>query len=216
MSLKDDCLKAARADAIPQADAGLWYVRKIVYKKNTLARRDKKLVEVPAGSYTYLMHLNEEKMHIEPPGEVVMTDTPDELKTHLEFMLRAFGEVLVTGLGLGCVVRGLLQNPAVGKITVVERSFEVLKLVGQYMPKDPRILIVLADALKWVPLAVDHGHKWDCAWHDLWTDNERGEPHLQIWHAKLIAELYHATKFQGAWAFPREQKRAWQRIANLI
>jgi hypothetical protein len=39
-----------------------------------------------------------------------MNDFPQELKKHLDFVLRARGRVLVTGLGLGCVVRGLYRE----------------------------------------------------------------------------------------------------------
>lgn len=212
---RTDILEAARAEAIPTGTSGLWFIWKHTFEKDTIAKRGSKLCEIPAGTYTYLCHMDEQHLMQNPPGEVVMEDTEEELSKHLDFIMRAFGQVLLTGLGLGCVARGLLRNPRVEKVTIVERSLDVLKLVGRYLPSDPRLNIVLADALHWVPNAVLHGHKWDCAWHDLWSDESRGEPHLQVLHSRLIMALASKTAMQGAWALPREFRRAC-RVKNCL
>lgn len=130
-NLKQTVLAAARADAIPAGDSGLWMVRKDIARKPILAKRNDKLVQIPAGTYTSLVRWTESTLHLH--GEVVMHDVPAELNTHLDFMLRANGRVLVTGLGLGCVVRGCLANPAVRHVTCIENSVDVLKLVAPYM-----------------------------------------------------------------------------------
>ena len=72
--------------------------------------------------------------------------------------------------------------------------------------------MIHADALEWVK---NNGQGFDCAWHDLWSDEDRGEEHLQLKHSKLLAELAPKIPMQGAWAFPRDQKRLWRETTNI-
>ena len=211
MSLKDEILRAAKADAIPEGKSGLWFIEKHTFRKPAIGKRSDKFVEVPPGTYTYLRRLTTMSMYATPPGEPVMHDTPDELQTHLEFMLRARGHVLVTGLGLGCVARGLLANPAVRFVTVLEKSCDVMRLVYPWMPTK-RIQIIRTDALRWVKKC---RHPFDCAWHDLWSDHDAGDEHLQVMHSTLICSLAPAIRFQGAWDMPRWSKRLWNRSGEL-
>ena len=157
-----------------------------------------------AGTSTALLCATQSTMHLD--GELVMHDTPYELNTHLNFMLKAWGRVLITGLeSVGCVTRGVLANPRVSTVTVIEQSAETyLKLVEPYMPKGPRITIIKADALTWTK---DTGQYFDYAWHDLWTNPDRNEPALQVWHGKLIRNMAHKATIQGAWGFPSYLRR---------
>lgn len=203
-SLRRTVLAHARADAIPAATDGLWRVKKFALAKPfPVPRETGRVVTLPAGAYTQLYRLTEATMHL--LGELVMQDTPDELATHLDFMLRARGRVLITGLGLGCVARGCLANPHVEHVTIVERDASVLRLVTPHMPQTDRLQIQHADARDFVkdcPAGF-----YDCAWHDLWTDPDKGEPHLQTWHAELVCELAGKVKLQGAWQFPKWMKQ---------
>jgi hypothetical protein len=210
MSLKTECLKAARADAIPEGECGLWNVKKTHLPKKILARNNDRIAMVPAGIYTALLRLTDSTLHI--GGELVMNDIPDELNTHLIFMLRAHEEVLITGLGLGCVLRGCLVNPAVKKIVVLEREPDVIKLVAPYLPRD-RFEIIETEAEGW---CANTTRTFDCAWHDLWTDEEAGEEHLIIKHASLVSAMSAKVKFQGAWAWPRCYRRLWAQAARVI
>lgn len=199
----DTILQAARATEIPARWSGLWFIEKTELKQEMPAPYRDEMRILPAGIYTALFRMTDGTMMNFPPGVVVMEDTPFELRTHLEFMLRAKGRVLVTGLGLGCVVRGLLSNPNVTHVTCIERSADVLKLVQPYMPKD-RLAIIQADALKWTATT---DQTFDYAWHDLWTNREAGEPFLDIWHTQLIFNCHDKVKNQGAWKYSREAKR---------
>jgi len=198
--IKQTILSNMRAEHIPAAWSGLWYIQKAKIDTNSFV--DKKGY-LPSGIYTDLFRLTTATLDKEPPGEVVMEDTPFELSKHLNFVLRATGSVLVTGLGLGCVVRGLLANPAVEHVTCIEKSSDVLKLVKPHMPVD-RLTIIQADALEWTK---DNPLRFDCAWHDLWTDRDAGEPHLDHWHMKLFFNCRKNVSFQGAWAFNRGFRR---------
>jgi hypothetical protein len=199
----DNILAAMKADGIPEGWSGRWFVKKLIIPKALSGTRNEKQETVLPGIYTFLRCLTDATLYNDQPGEVVMEDTPFELRTHLGFILRARGKVLVTGLGLGCVVRGLLANPAVEHVTCIENSRDVLALVSPHMPKE-KLTLIHADALEWT---ANNLEKFDCAWHDLWTNPEQGEPHLDIWHARLILNCRDTVKRQGAWAFERTFKR---------
>jgi hypothetical protein len=117
--------------------------------------------------YTLLWRESWRTLHLPGPGEIVMEDSHHELARHLPIWLNARGRVLVTGLGLGCVVRGLLANPAVTHIDVVEIDPDIIRVVWPEFQREERCLIREGDALNmtWPP-----GTFWDYAWHDLWTD----------------------------------------------
>src|SRR6185295_15069938 len=108
-----------KADCVPAGWSDLWYIIKSSFTEATPSVRNKKPVLLPPGIYTFLYRLTDATLHHDPPGEVVMEDTPFELQTHLGFVMHARGRVLVTGLGLGCVIRGLLANPSVEHITCI-------------------------------------------------------------------------------------------------
>ena len=60
------------------------------------------------------------------------------------------GTVLVAGLGLGLIVHTLAQNPKVDRIVVVERSLDVIDLVGPVVPSK-NLEIVHADWYEYNP-----------------------------------------------------------------
>lgn len=200
--IKQEILKAMKADGIPSGSSGLWAIRKSTINQNQQMKRHGVDVVLPADCYTFLFRYTDNTIFRDPPGEVVMEDTPFELQTHLGFVLKAYGRVLVTGLGLGCVVRGLLLNERVEHITVIENSKDVLSLVQPYIPTE-RTTIIEAEALEWSSKNKDW---FDCAWHDLWTNRDNGEPHLDFWHTSLFINLQRMVKNQGAWAFNRNGK----------
>lgn len=206
MSLKEDILRAARADSIPAGESGTWSVRKWAIDRPRIgysADRSRSGV-IPAGSYTSLVKLTMATMHNADPGECVMLDAPHELRTHLDFMMRAKGRVLKTGLGLGCVVRGCLVNPAVTHVTVIERDPHVLKLVAPHMPKD-RVEIIQADAIQWCK---ETDRQFDSAWHDIWNDDDLNEPPLAVLHGDLLCATSKKVKGpHGAWDFPRFMRK---------
>ena len=199
----NDYLAVMKADAIPAAWSNLWFTKKLTLAKDTVTNRHGYPVHLPRGTYTYLRFLTEATLYDEQPGAVVMEDTPFELRTHLGFVMQASGSVLVAGLGLGCVVRGLLANQNVEHVTCIENSPDVLKLVGPFMPTE-RLTIIEADALTWT---AQNRQRFDCGWYDLWTNPDKNEPHLDIWHGQLFTNCRKTVKRQGAWAFRRDMKR---------
>ena len=206
-------LAAMRADAIPENHAGPW---RILRYSTAIGTKDPHGRWVSPGTYTALLRTD----HVRPghpEGESVMSDHGAELRRHLEFLLRAEGRVLVTGLGLGCVVRGLLELPRIESIDVVERDPHVIGMVAPHLPDDKRVTIHLMDACDFV---ASTKVSWDFAWHDLWsTESESG---MHLVHTRLLFGLRGRVRWQGAWAFPRflrrlaqiksPETRAWSRF----
>jgi hypothetical protein len=200
-----------RADAVPAGSDGLWVVRKLNRPHRATIEHCGKHKVVDAESFTLLSCYTTATLM--KGGDTVMHDTREELVTHLDFALRASGRVLITGLGLGCVARGALANPAVTRVFVVERDKSVLRLVGPWMPRDPRLTIIHADALTFCRRTHE---QFDCAWHDLWTNEDRGEGELSKVHADILKAMGKRVRFQGAWNFPRVVRKLLQRDGVAI
>lgn len=133
--------------------------------------------------------------------DTVMEDSPRELKRHLPIFIHGKGHVLKTGLGLGCVVRGLLKKDDVTKISVIEIDEQIIEVIGEEFQNNPRVNIYHGDALEFDTEILG---RIDYAWHDIWVPQNKG---LQTLHAQLIGKYKECSKIQGAWAFPREFKR---------
>lgn len=159
----------------------------------------------PAGVYTKLL-VN---------GQLWMSDTPDERSDHCEplFQAQHLGArtALVTGLGLGMVVGGLLQLESIESVTVVELNTDVTQLVGWYYQQMAANLgksfeVVTGDAMN--PSALFHsGSHWDVAWHDIWANicADDYEEH------KLIRRRYgRRVSWQGVWCGDEVRRAARQ------
>jgi spermidine synthase len=84
------------------------------------------------------------------------------------------GTILIGGLGVGFSLREALAHPGIGKVVVVEREQAVIDwnrsvLGNAAMLADPRVDIVCADLLTWLPSAgrfdalcldIDNGPEW--------------------------------------------------------
>lgn len=202
-----DLLEAMRADAIPNGTSGPWAVW-TWDSDGAGSGLDENYPLVPAGRYKVLRCATASTIHI--GGESVMSDDPPELRRHLEFVLRARGRVLITGLGLGCVLRGVLTRPEVTRVDVVERERDVLKLVLPHLPDDPRLHVHHSEAIDWLENVVPD-ERWDTVWHDVWGDTDAGELHTQVTHGRLLLALRgRVDDWQGAWNFPRHLKRTYR------
>jgi hypothetical protein len=157
-----DYMRLMRADVVPVGAHGLWTIDRF----DLAAPLDMRGVVAPAGRYTSLRRLEEAT---DGPGDcglvwrTWMSDVPAETETALPFLHVAHGDVLVTGLGLGTILRALVEKPEVRLVTVVELNPAVLALVGPTYADHPKIQLVPGDAL-----TVDLGETFDCAWHDIW------------------------------------------------
>jgi hypothetical protein len=140
---------------------------------------------IEAGTYTRLMYTD----------IIVMSDTSAEKRDHLEFLIRAKGNILINGLGLGYAIEACCRKTSVKTITVIEKSSDVIWLCKQhYLNKYPcKLEIIHADAFTWEPPT---GTKYDAAWHDIWNHISSGNiPEMNQLHQKYKG----IADWQGSW-----------------
>jgi len=198
MAPEEYCFAARVPLTLKPQEFGLWTIKRYFFDENMNAVMQAYFkVRVGHAYYTALHRLTQATLHHD--GEVVMEDSMLELKKHLPIFMNGRGRILVTGLGLGCVVRGLLAKPEVDHITVVEIDSGIIRVVGKEFQGNPRVTIIHEDALT---ARVDG--KFDFAWHDIWTE---GDEHLQVLHTKLLVRFFDQCGKQGAWNYPKYLKR---------
>ena len=146
----------------------------------------------PAGTYRGLLY----------KGEVIMSNTPNEIGDHYPLFRNASGRVLINGLGLGMCIEMIIDK--VDHITAVEISEDIIKLVGLYYKDNPKVEIVHTDAFEYKP---EKGIRFNAVWHDVWpeicTDNL---PEM----ARLHRKYGRLTDWQGSWMKPyleREKRK---------
>ena len=130
--------------------------------------------------------------------KLVMSDTPSEIRDHLDVIGKAKGHVLIGGLGLGMVVAACLEKgeDIVGLVTVVEISPDVVKLVGHHLYDKfgyERLEIIQDDIFTWQP---PKGVKYDVAWFDVW-DNVCGDAAPEM--SKLKRRFARKAEWKGCW-----------------
>ncbi len=209
--MKQDFLRAARCpDTLSAQSFGLWTIERRECPSDPYAAGMFRLATGGYNHQTALCRLTEETMHQEP-GEVVMEDSVRELSRHLPIWLNARGRVLISGLGLGCVVRGLLASLHVSHIDVIELDRDIIHIVGAEFADNPRVTLHHGDALKWeIPTQAS----WDFAWHDIWC--EGGSLPLHRLHLRLIDRYLDHCETQGAWMLPRVIKRRVRQNWRLV
>jgi hypothetical protein len=145
---------------VPDGISGDWKVETFEVPKNDFSQMIslfKTGRSVPAGTYKRLMR----------NGHCVMSNTPDEIDDLKRFIWKAKGSVLVNGLGIGVLLKALLNNPEITDVTVIEKSEDVIKLVAPVYLADSRVNIINDDAFEYKP---PKDKKYDAVWHDIWDD----------------------------------------------
>lgn len=104
-------------------------------------------------------------------GETLwMEDSRHERETQqvaIDEAKRRGGRVLTTGLGLGMFADLVLESPAVESVTIIEKNLEVVNLTWLTLKAKhgPRVILILADALEWMPTS-----RYTVVWHDFWAE----------------------------------------------
>lgn len=115
-----------------------------------------KLQGISPGTYTRLMYR----------GQVIMSDTNMEKRTNLEFVRNAYGNVVVGGLGIGLILMAIQDKEDVRTITVLEKSKEIIQMVGEQLPLNKKVKIIQADVFEWEPKESDC---FNTIYMDIWT-----------------------------------------------
>lgn len=107
-------------------------------------------------------------------GRLWMTDAEFECWTNQGVVNRAYGDVMIAGLGLGLIVGPMLAMDSVTSITVLERSPDVIALVGPRY-QNPRLTIVEADVYQWEPPKKAYNFIYFDIWPDVPNSDNREE-----------------------------------------
>lgn len=175
---------------IPTGKIGMAEIQKFEVSQSASNFQAMRREWVPPGNYTRLI----------THGQLMMSDTPQEMRDHVIFFWRAHGHVLIHGLGLGCCLDVVRHMESVKKVTVIEISQDVIDLVGSHFEKDPNVEIIHADALVWkAPKDVRFG----AVWHDIWANMcEDNKPEM----TRLSRRYGQKTDWQGCWARERMER----------
>lgn len=109
---------------------------------------------IPNGTYVSLKHR----------GEIVMSNTPMEQQTNLEFVSKAHGKVLIGGLGIGMILLAIQDKENVEHITVVEKSKEVVELVANQLSLNEKVNIIIDDVFTYKPSI-----RYNTIYMDIWN-----------------------------------------------
>lgn len=153
-----------------------------------------------------------------PSSELWMTNTPREIMDHTPAFERATGRVLVHGLGLSCLISGLLAKPDVTHIDIVEIEKDVISLIGPAYEQENRVTIHQGNCIDY---PWPSGTHWDYVWHDIWATisaNNLTDPDLS--EGGITYEMLHRSfggrcTAQDSWAFERAQAQRQQQIAMI-
>lgn len=111
-----------------------------------------------------------------------MSPCPHEIESQELGCLHAFGHTVIMGLGLGWCVVNAAMNPAVEKVTVLEKDPMVIKLLNEINVFDQtpegagkKIRIIEADALEWQP-----DEPIDFLYADIWQSLAEAETLDQV------------------------------------
>ena len=111
---------------------------------------------ISPGKYTRLMR----------GGEVIMSDTDMEKRTNREFVMNAYGDVLIGGLGIGLILMAIQEKEDIRTITVLEKSKKVIKMIESQLPLNKKTKIIQADVFKWEP---SEQVRFNTVYMDIWT-----------------------------------------------
>lgn len=187
---------------VPAGTSGPWVIEKIELQHRNYDRASDPRPECfhfRPGTYTVLRRNDIQ----------FMTDLYDEWWTQriaIAEAQRRGGHVLVTGLGLGLVAEAMLESNPDVRVTVVEFSPDVVKLVAPHLRSrhGSRLEIVEGNAFTWQPPA---GARYSVGWHDIWPDPYAATNGAEM--QRLDDHYAPYCEWQGFW--PREYIRAAER-----
>ncbi len=137
-------------------------------------------------------------MQLKINGQLVMSDTPYERLTNRDLVGKAFGDVLIGGLGIGMILVPLINNPAVTSVTVIECNQDVVDLVAPQLPLTDEVSIICADINTWEP---PPNRKYTTIYFDIWpticSDNYEEMKALHRRYKKYVN--YKVGGFMDSW-----------------
>lgn len=196
MKTKEKTIRDIRVD-VPEGQSGDWKIERFTVSDKDAELHNMRSIfsfsgggrTIEAGTYTKIMR----------GGVLVMSDTPAEIRDHMEFVRKAKlgGHILINGLGLGWALEAIIDEPKIESITVIEKSPEVISLVAEHYqnkcPNDKKLWIIQADALDY---KAPKGKVFGAVWHDIW-DYICGDNLEDM--KKLHRKYGRRSDWQGSW-----------------
>lgn len=179
------------ADTVPEGRSGAWRIERVTVtldeaKTRNTVHPSRRPVE--PGTFSVLWRGN----------VLVMIDSFCEVRDHRGLFAKATGHVLLCGLGLGMAARALLLGlggDGVERVTVVERSPDVLALVAPHLRErfGERFEAIEGDAYSW---PIPRGARWGAIWHDVWDAPDRENyPEMKALRRRFRGR----APWQGCW-----------------
>ena len=145
---------------------------------------------IPCGKFIKLTHR----------GEVVMSDTAMEKRTNRDFVVKAHGNVLIGGLGIGLILLAIQDKEDIEQITVIEKNKEVIELVGNQLPLNSKVNIVNDDVFEYKPL-----FKYNTIYMDIWNYineniyNDQMKPLISRYRRYLVPKSEDENRYIDCW-----------------
>lgn len=136
-------------------------------------------------------------------GECVMSDTDMEKNTNRKFCSKAYGDIIIGGLGIGMIIMAIQDKPEVKSITVIEKNQEVIDLVASQLNFNEKVNIICADVFEWKP---KRGVKYDMSYMDIWNwinediYKEEMQPLKRKYARFLRSKDINPNRFNECWA----------------
>ena len=141
------------ADLLEERQIDSWKLEKFTIDRNNF----RAMIEgISPGTYVRLLHNN----------KCVMSDTPMEKRTNMDFYCNAYGDVLIGGLGIGMIVLAIQDKPEVKSITVIEKYQEVIDMVASQLDFNDKVRMICADVFEWKP---EKEVKYNVSYMDIWN-----------------------------------------------
>lgn len=141
------------SELLEEREINGWKLEKFEIKQDNFRAM---LDGIKPGTYIRLTH----------NGECVMSDTDMEKNTNRKFCSKAYGDIIIGGLGIGMIIMAIQDKPEVKSITVIEKNQEVIDLVASQLDFNEKVNIICADVFEWKP---ERGIKYDMAYMDIWN-----------------------------------------------
>ena len=133
---------------------------------------------------------------------IMMSDTPMERNTNEEFLMKANGDVVIFGLGLGLILFPLLEDENIKSITIVELYQDLIDIVSPIIKnkdKHNKVNIIQGDCFNY---QFPKNKKFDTIYFDIWinicTDNYEEQKKLIRKYSKHL-NRENPNKYMDAW-----------------
>lgn len=131
-------------------------------------------------------------------GELMMSDSPMERYTNIDFIQKAKGKVFIAGLGIGMVLNAILNKPEVSQVVILEKYQDVIDLVHP-LYSHPKLTVICGDVFEY---DMPKSEKFDCIYFDIWPDID-GDNYkdMKLLHAKYRKNKASKNSHISSWLY---------------